>query len=92
MVSFSGVWLLYEMKNYSELGGVICLGLRPQIASSGRPDGGEWREMESRAQKREGVWGGGGEGKRQGGGSFVHSPHPRRCVFLLTFLRPVPTI
>ena len=55
MVSFSGVWLLYEMKNYSELGGVICLDLRPQIACSGRPDGGEWREMESRAQKREGV-------------------------------------
>ena len=91
------LWLSYEMKNnssyYSELGGVICFGLRPQLASSGRSDGGEWREMESWAQKREGG-GEGGEGKRQGGGSFAHSPHPqpRRCVFLLTFLCLVLTI
>ena len=82
------------MKNYSELGDVICLGLRPQLASSGRSDGGEWHEMESGAQKRERGEGGEGEGKRQGGGSFAHSPHPHlhRCVFLLTFLCPVPTI
>ena len=88
------LWLSYEMKNYSELGGVICLGLRPQLASSGRSDGGEWREMESWAQKREGGGGRGGEGKRQGGGSFAHSlqPQPRRCVFLLTFLCLVLTI
>ena len=58
------LWLSYEMKNYSELGDVICFGLRPQLASSGRPDGGEWREMESWAQKREGGGGEGGEGKR----------------------------
>ena len=57
------LWLSYEMKNYSELGDVICFGLRPQLASSGRPDGGEWREMESWAQKREG--GGGGGGRRE---------------------------
>lgn len=80
------------MKNYSELGGVIRFGLRPQLACSGRSDGGEWRETESGAQKIEA--GGGGGGKREGGGSFAHSPHPqpRRCVFLLTFLCPVPTI
>ena len=55
------LWLSYEMKNYSELGGVICFGLRPQLASSGCPDGGEWREMESWAQKR----GGRGGGRRE---------------------------
>ena len=61
------LWLSYEMKNnssyYSELGGVIWNGLRPQLAYSGRSDGGEWREMESWAQKREG--GGGGGGRRE---------------------------
>lgn len=55
------LWLSYEMKNYSELGDVICFGLRPQLASSERPDGGEWRETESWAQKREG----GGGGRRE---------------------------
>ena len=59
------LWLSYEMKNnssyYSELGGVIWNGLRPQLAYSGRSDGGEWREMESWAQKREGEKGRGRE-------------------------------
>ena len=59
------LWLSYEMKNYSELGGVICLGLRLQLASSGRSDGGERREMESWAQKREGGGGGGEKGRRR---------------------------
>ena len=69
------LWLSYEMKNnssyYSELGGVICFGLRPQLASSGRSDGGEWREMESWAQKREG---GGGGGEKRRGREEVLSP------------------
>ena len=60
------------MKIYSELGGVIWLGLRPQLACSGRPDGGEWREMESWAQKREG--GGGEEGETGRGREEVLSP------------------
>lgn len=64
------LWLSYEMKNYSELGDVICFGLRPQLASSGRPDGGEWREMESWAQKREG----GGRGEKGRGREEVLSP------------------
>ena len=64
------LWLSYEMKNYSELGDVICFGLRPQLASSGRSDGGEWREMESWAQKREG----GGRGEKGRGREEVLSP------------------
>ena len=78
MVSFFGVWLLYEMKNYSELGGIIYFGLRPQLACSGRPDGGEWREMESGARKRERGGGGGGERREEAGRRFFRplSPPP----------------
>jgi len=62
------------MKNYSELGDVICLGLRPQLASSGRSDGGDWREMESGEQKREKEEGGGGWGEKGRGREEVLSP------------------
>ena len=63
------------MKNYSELGGVIRFGLRPQLACSGRSDGGEWRETESGAQKIEA---GGGGGREEGGRRFFRplSPPP----------------
>ena len=76
------LWLSYEMKNYSELGDVICLGLRPQLACSGRSDGREWREMESWAQKRERGEGGGrekGRGREKVLSPTLPTPTPSLC-------------
>ena len=70
------LWLSYEMKNSSELGGVICFGLRPQLACSGCQDGGERREMESWAQKREAGKGEKGRGREEVLSPTLPTPNP----------------
>ena len=81
------------MKNYSELGDVICLGLRPQLASSGRSDGGEWHEMESGAQKRERGEGGGrekGRGREEVLSPTLPTPTPIVVFSCSLFFVPSP--
>lgn len=61
------LWLSYEMKNYSELGDVICFGLRPSTSVSQFRASRWWRVArngELGTKKRGGGGGEGGEEKR----------------------------
>lgn len=78
------------MKNYSELGGVIRFGLRPQLACSGRSDGGEWRETESGAQKIEAGGGGKGRGREEVLSPTLPTPNPVVVFSCSLFFVPFP--